>query len=113
MQSLATPLKIFQYHEGKEDAVVIQLADELLVEVDAEQTEQPDLGKHPEHWKLSFKSWEDWWTYFTASHSIEWIKIHPTYIHQNLRPYIQQQLDGYNYSINDMHYHMSKWYKKL
>ena len=65
-------------------------------------------------WKREYKTFEDFWNYFTATHKEGfWIFFHPVFIHEDIKPFIQNAVDNYDYPDQDAKSQIEYWKYKL
>ncbi len=60
-------------------------------------------------WEKAFNNWEDWWQNFVEIHDDFWICFCPSFIHTDIRPFIQFAVNNYTSTNRDLTYHKQKW----
>lgn len=102
---------LFEYGADGGGASVIKLPNDTIVEKGIGcEIEDEDLIMHG---NKPLYSWEAWWQTFTSMHGSFWIFFHPLFIHEDIKPFIQNALDKYNYPDADARDHIERWKDQL
>jgi hypothetical protein len=100
---------LFEYGTEGGGATVCRLPNNKVIEEGSSGGISGDEDDPVKEWKKEFESWEAWWQNFTTLYPKYWIYFYPVFIHNDIKAFIKQAVENYNYKDRDISRQLENW----
>ena len=103
------PVILFEYGSSTGGAIVYRLHNNKVVEKGSSGGITGEDGDPIREWESEYDNWETWWQGFTNKHKEYWIWFYPVIIHEELKDFIKQAVDNYQFKVDNFDFYKKHW----
>ncbi|WP_462252779.1 hypothetical protein [Ferruginibacter sp.] len=106
-------IMLFEFGADGGGAIIYRLPNNKVIEAGSSGGIMDEAEDPVKKWKKEFENWEAWWKNFTDTHQDFWIFFSPLFIHDDIKAFIKEAVENYNYKNRDVTDRKERWNYKL
>ena len=113
MNQILQEVKLFEFGADGGGASVYKLPDDSIAERGSSGGILDEEEDPVKKWERLSPSWEAWWSNFKNTHKENWIHFSPLFIHDDIKSFIQNEVDNYKPNNKETRNSIENWRFKL